>query len=147
MQSSHSDNGELYMLYLEWADNLSVKVKEIDEQHKILISMINRLHDAMLANRGREIQKEIVTDLSDYVFHHFATEEKYMRLFDYPEYSRHKLEHEQFAAEAVELKSRVESGSFVLTLEVMSMLNGWLQNHILGTDMRYSDFFNSSGLS
>lgn len=64
---------------------MSAKIKEIDDQHKILIGLINLLHDAMLANRGSEIQKEIVTELAEYVRYHFATEEKYMRLFVNPQ--------------------------------------------------------------
>lgn len=134
------------MQYIEWSDRLSVKVAELDEQHKMLVSMINRLHDAMLANKGREILRDIVAEISEYVRNHFATEERYMRLFDYPDYSLHKLEHDQFAAEADELKCRVEGGTFVLTLEVMNMLKDWLQNHILAADMNYADFFNANGL-
>jgi len=134
------------MQYLEWSEKFSVKVSELDDQHKMLISMINRLHDAMLANTGRVVQKAIVTELSAYVHYHFTAEERYMRLFDYPECRQHTLEHEQFAVEADELKSRVEGGAFVLTLEIMKMLKDWMQNHILGMDMKYADFFNANGL-
>lgn len=134
------------MQYIDWSDSFSVKVAELDAQHKMLVSMINRLHDAMLANKGRGILRDIVTELSEYVRHHFAAEERYMRLFDYPEYRLHKLEHDQFAAETDELKRRVEGGAFVLTLEVLNMLKEWLQNHILGADMKYADFFNANGL-
>ena len=35
------------MALMTWSDNLSVKVAEIDEQHKRLIAMINELNDAM----------------------------------------------------------------------------------------------------
>jgi hemerythrin len=37
------------MPIIEWADALSVNVKEIDDQHKRLIDLINNLHDAMQA--------------------------------------------------------------------------------------------------
>ncbi|HZV83211.1 MAG TPA: hemerythrin domain-containing protein, partial [Geobacteraceae bacterium] len=73
-------------------------------------------------------------------------EEKYMRSFGYAGYFEHKKEHEQFATEAAELKARVDRGALVLTLEVMTLLKDWLQNHILGTDMQYSRLFNANGL-
>ena len=134
------------MSVFEWSDRFSVKVKEIDDQHRQLIGMINRLHDAMVANKGRELQKEIVDEMVAYTEFHFATEEKYMRQFGYAGYFEHKKEHEQFTAEAAELKTRVDRGGLVLTLEVMTVLKEWLQNHILGTDMKYSALFNARGL-
>jgi len=134
------------MAIFEWSERFSVKVREIDEQHQQLVAMINRLHDAMIANKGRELQKEIVGEMAAYAEFHFATEEKYMRQFGYAGYFEHKKEHEQFAAEAAELKARVDRGGLVLTLEVMTVLKDWLQNHILGTDMKYSGVFNANGL-
>ncbi len=35
------------MAFIEWSEALSVKVSEIDRQHKMLIKMINDLNDAM----------------------------------------------------------------------------------------------------
>ena len=35
------------MALIEWSDDLSVKVKELDVQHQKLIAMINDLNDAM----------------------------------------------------------------------------------------------------
>ncbi len=134
------------MAIFEWSDRFSVKVREIDEQHEELVGMINRLHEAMVANKGRELQQEIVNEMVAYTNFHFATEEKYMRSFGFAGYFEHKREHEQFAAEAAELKARVDRGGLVLTLEVMTLLKEWLQNHILGTDMQYSHLFNANGL-
>ncbi len=134
------------MAYMEWQDSFSVNVKVIDDQHRVLMDKINILHDAMLANHGRETQRETIYGMVDYARVHFDTEETYMQRFDFPDFLSHKAEHDRFTTKALELKERAESNGFILTIEILAFLKEWLQNHILGTDARYALHFNEHGL-
>ena len=134
------------MSYLPWSDKYSVNVKEIDEQHKHLVGMINALHEALVAGRGKEAQGKIISEMVDYAAVHFGTEEKYMQLYKYPGHGNHKAEHDSFSVKAADLKARVDGQGFVLTLTVLNFLREWLQNHIMVTDKQYSNHFNSCGL-
>ncbi len=134
------------MSIIEWTESFSVKVEELDSQHKILIERINLLDEAMKNNRGREVQKFIIDGMVSYAMVHFATEEKYMKQFNYSGYSTHKEEHRRFEAKALDLKKRVAKAGFVLSFEILTFLRDWLQNHILKTDQEYVAFFNQNGL-
>jgi len=134
------------MAYFEWTDELSVNVGAIDTQHKKLVEMINSLNEAMLAKKGREMQKTTIDAMVDYAATHFKLEEGYMAKFKYPGYDAHKIEHDAFTKTALELKTRAEQKGFSVTLEIMGFLKDWLQNHIMGTDKKYSVFFNEHGL-
>ncbi len=134
------------MALFTWSDKYSVNINEIDNQHKKLVDMLNALHDAMKAGKGNEVLGKTLGELIQYVGVHFATEEKLMSTHGYPEYNAHKAEHIKLTQKAVDLQKNFQQGEHVLTMEVLGFLKDWLQNHILGTDKKYSPFLNSKGV-
>ena len=134
------------MEYMVWTDGYSVKVKEIDEQHKKLVGMINTLNSAMSDGLGPLLQKDIINEMAAYALSHFATEEKYMLRYIYPDYAEHKKEHDIFTQKAKDLQERFSGGNYILTVEILSFLRHWLYNHIMKTDKKYSKHFNDHGL-
>ena|SRR5271157_2674097 len=134
------------MALMTWSDNLSVNIKEIDEQHKKLVGMVNELHEAMKQGKGSNLTGQVLSGLVQYVATHFATEEKLMKANAYPEYLKHKAEHDALTKQAVDLQKQFQEGKAVLTVELMSFLKNWLSNHILGTDKKYSPYLNGKGV-
>lgn len=37
----------------QWSDEFSVDIQEVDEQHKVLVGLLNELHAAILEHRGK----------------------------------------------------------------------------------------------
>ena len=134
------------MAMVTWNDSLSVKVAEIDLQHKKLVSMINELYDAMKIGKGKEVTGKILNGLISYTTTHFQQEEKYFDKFCYPDKVNHKKEHLDFVKKVSEFKNDFESGKVTLTIDVMNYLSDWLFKHIKVTDKNYSKFFNDKGL-
>jgi len=134
------------MTYIDWQESFSVQVKELDDDHKALILMINTLHQALMENDVRDAQKRTVDQMISYAANHFSAEEKYMLQFAFPGYEKHKAEHDQFTAKALDLQGRMDKAGVVLTLEILSFLKDWLQDHMLVVDKEYADHFNRSGL-
>jgi len=133
--------------YFPWTDELSVHVKEIDEQHRALVGMINRLHRAMVESRGRAEQQSIIEEMVHYAATHFAVEESYMRRFHYDGMTAHMAAHAAFSTRAKGLSQRSRGAGFILTAEVLDFLKDWLQKHIMGTDRGYMECFARNGLS
>ena len=96
--------------FVEWSDTLSVGIEEIDEQHKVLVELINRMHEAIHQRHGSDAVKGILVDLADYTRIHFAVEESLMRILNYPDYENHKAIHEELLQHVLELQEKVESG-------------------------------------
>lgn len=134
------------MALFEWKDTYSVNVGEIDRQHRMLVETLNDLHEAMLTRKSKEVLSGIIKSLVDYAGYHFSYEEKFMNKYKYPGYLEHKKEHDDFVVKVIDFQRQQVEGKLMLSMEIMNFLKDWLKNHILGTDKKYSSFFNEKGL-
>jgi hemerythrin-like metal-binding protein len=121
-----------------WDETCSVNVPEFDRHHQHLYTLVNRLHDAMLAGHAKETMCGILDELISYTQGHFAAEEAFMIARAYPGLNAHKAEHAKLCEQVVEFRERFRSGGAPITLELMHFLRDWLQNHIQRSDKLYS---------
>ncbi len=134
------------MPLINWSDELSVGISEIDQQHQKLIKMINDLADAMRQRQGKEAVDPILKGLLDYTVTHFKNEENYFAKFNYSETDSHKKEHAVFISKIAEFKKDFENNKIGLTTNILNYLSDWLKNHIMGTDKKYTQLFHDNGL-
>lgn len=130
-----------------WNDSYSVGIKEIDQQHKKLVEMINQLIDASGVSVRSETVSDTLTGMTNYAMYHFQTEEDLMREYEYPQYDAHHLAHMGFIRKTAEMAAAAIELEQTVPVELLSFLKDWLINHILKSDMQYKDFFNEKGLS
>ena len=135
------------MAFFVWDNKYSVGIREIDEQHKKLINILNELYEAMQAQKASDVLGKVLLELVNYTKTHFATEEKYMAQFGYPDEAAHKREHVAFTDKVSTFKSDFEEGRTAMSVSVAAFVKDWLIRHISGTDKKYGPFFNSKGLS
>ncbi len=135
------------MDFIEWNDNFSVNVEEIDIQHREMLRIINRLLETLSDEKSSEIVEDTLSKLTDYTMTHFKTEEDYFDQFNYSRSSTHKEEHRGFAEQILEFKKIFKEGRESLHLEVTNFLMNWLLNHLLISDKEYTECFNENGLS
>jgi hemerythrin len=142
----YHDRDEEKAMLIEWSDELSVGIQEIDEQHKVLVSLLNEMHDAIHERHGREASIRILKRLTEYTKIHFAVEESLMRIFDYPGYEEHKKQHEQLIQEILDLEYKIIEEEHAISFQLLHFLKMWLTKHILESDMDYGPFFLKAGL-
>lgn len=134
------------MALFNWSSQYSVNINQIDEQHKVLIKLINDLHDAMKAGKGKEVLKTILNELIKYTVEHFSFEENLFESKGYPESKVHKEVHKKLISQVTALKNNYENGNEVISMDVMNFLKEWLSGHIMGTDKKYSVYLNAQGI-
>lgn len=130
------------MSYIDWSDTLSIRVPEMDNQHKKLVAMLNELHDAMKAGKGRDSVGPIVTRLIDYTKTHLANEEKFLESINYAFINSHKTEHRKLTEQVLELQAKFNSGDATVAPKLLTFLRDWLVGHIQKVDRMYGDYYN-----
>lgn len=135
--------------FFEWSDAISVGVKEVDDQHKVLIGILNRLFVATAQRKGNEILAEILDALVEYARTHFELEERLMQDAGYNpvKLEAHREEHRTFFARLGELSRKHALGGKPNSFEVVHFLKRWLHDHILVTDRGYAIALKKAGLS
>ncbi len=127
------------MALIIWTDKFSVGCDYIDNQHKKLVDIINELHDTFLRKSSRNELTKILTELVDYTKYHFSAEEDMLREHNFGPSEEHIQQHKEFVEKLEIFKKRHELGDNILGFDMMNFLKDWLLNHILGTDMKYSE--------
>ena len=129
------------MAFMTWTPDMSVGLAELDEDHQVLIRVINELAE----NQGRSdrvsVLKGCFNHLRHYAEYHFAREEAVLRSVGYRSLGDHHKEHAAFSDTmrdlAVRFDERPEEVVGEVNKELLSYLRGWLQHHILVVDMDY----------
>lgn len=135
------------MKIINWSNEFSVGVKEMDEQHKKLIGMINRLIEEQKILTEPKTIADLLTEMTDYAQVHFRAEEYLMAEYGYDYKIQQEKQHKAFIDKTIAFYSASDLGPNILSTALLDYLSTWLIGHILQEDMKYKEFFNSKGVN
>ena len=99
----------------------------------------------MSVGQGQSRLPSVVAELRRYTETHFSMEEKHLGKINYPYLAAHKAEHQKLILKIKDTERDLKSGKIGLSVEVLILLNNWLQNHIKKSDMKSSDYMATNG--
>lgn len=119
------------MRTFKWDQHYDTGFKPIDNQHKSILRLINRV----VANRHR--RKKILVSLLDellcYIQYHFKSEENYMLMFGYPEHDTHMIEHAILMKDIIGIIEKYKKNLIGIKALADSLVK-WAMPHILEVD-------------
>ncbi|MGD0580495.1 MAG: bacteriohemerythrin [Bryobacteraceae bacterium] len=127
------------MAFLVWEPSFSIGVWEIDRQHRLLIGLINQLHEAVSGVDPDKKPQAVFAATVECVRNHFAFEESFFERLGYEDLVAHKGSHKQLLDQLSDLRRQFDAGSVSVSPELVKLLKEWMTTHILQCAHRYAE--------
>jgi diguanylate cyclase (GGDEF)-like protein/hemerythrin-like metal-binding protein len=123
---------------LKWADTMATGIAEVDEQHRRLLDIFNRIVLAQTQDVSREAVTALLNELVEYTRYHFREEERLMRRWRVSATHRslHLRAHGSFRRFLRQAQACVGEHLPEVIVELMAFLAQWLLHHIMQVDMQ-----------
>jgi methyl-accepting chemotaxis protein len=139
---SSRENAQLIV----WSSKYCIGINEIDDQHKVLVEIINKLYASFGSSKSKKEIKKNLKELVDYTVYHFGNEERYFKQFGYKETTQHINQHQKFVEKIQKFAQEFETGDSTVSLDIINFLKDWLIGHILKIDAQYVPFLKKHGV-
>lgn len=128
---------DFIMSFFAWTDAYDVGVERMNAAHRVLIDLMNRLHDLHMRQATNATMAPVFAELAAYTVRHFHDEEAHMASIGYPRLKSHALIHQDLLKQLGSHQQRFEAGE-PLGVQFFSFLKLWLSAHIKSIDRQYS---------
>jgi len=131
---------------LEWKEEYSLNIRTIDDQHKKLLGIINKLSSTNTSMTVTQRCMGAIDELESYAIYHFGEEERFFKRFDYTNKKDHIHQHRKFMVIISEFRSELERLNdekeiAQVACRMHDYLQGWFIDHIMGEDRKYVPLF------
>jgi hemerythrin len=130
----------------QWHEKYSVNNEELDNHHKTILDIINRLYRNILDNDATGCFDLIVDELISYTDYHFTAEEQYMKKTGYRDIDRHVSEHTYFTQRIVHFKNVTNTIDSSVTKALLLFLGNWILHHVMNDDKKISVLSPAAGM-
>ncbi len=129
--------------WLTFSNTHLVGVQEIDDQHRQLVQMVNRINKAIVRKFDVALIETAFQELLDFTRLHFATEQRLMLQHGYTDTTAHLQEHSQLLNKLGDLATQSAQGNDLLILQT---IKDWLIGHIQHADKPLGAFLVAQGI-
>jgi hemerythrin len=134
------------MALLTWNQTCSTGVRAMDDQHGILLDVMNELRLAQLHGSDREQVDKLLEQLVEFTRMHLWSEERLLELNEFPGLVEHRAEHRSLLSQMQESARRAQHSEGVQMRCFLRFLCDGFQEHMEGMDMEYGPWLNERGI-
>ena len=135
-------------VFLTWLVQWQTGIDWIDDDHREIAAMLNRLVEVNghAVTREQDIARcqifKVLDALIERTRRHFQAEEAFLRTIHFPGYEGHRCEHAMQLAEFADLRRSLElDGTSRLSSDTLEEFKRWFFNHVVVEDRDYVDYY------
>lgn len=121
------------MSHIQWSDELTTGIADIDRQHRKILEFANRL---VSVKTDTSKMRPILLEMRTYILFHFRFEEGMLEDAGYPFVRAHRKVHELMLKRLTELQLRLKAGEDIAP-DLDNFLTSWFYNHMQNDDVAY----------
>ncbi|MEI6557347.1 MAG: bacteriohemerythrin [Rhodospirillaceae bacterium] len=126
---------------IQWRKEMAVDDSVIDEDHKLLIEIVNTFEAAINRKLAADTIDQGLKLLKHYTVEHFRREEELQRSAQYPFFEAHAREHRDVIKKLDGIIAHRRTAAnradiSVVAREIIDLLKDWLVHHIIQSDLR-----------
>lgn len=125
------------MPYFKWNNEYSVMIHEMDEEHEVLMQLMDNLYQLYKQKESRYKISNALNELIKFTQIHFDSEEEMLANFQYDGLMHHRLMHNKLLLELHRYQEEFEEEQHDLDSNFFEFLRFWLLRHIKGKDLKY----------
>jgi hemerythrin-like metal-binding protein len=119
---------------LQWTDEHSVFVPEIDDEHRALFEISQELRRAVLNGESQARLEFLSGRVAIRIASHFQHEERLMRLSRYSAMNWHERQHQTARGLLAVLTDSMRGSGGESVLNALEALTGWMLDHVTVAD-------------
>lgn len=128
------------MPIIYWNRRFSIGVPQIDNHHRHLFFLLNKLYDNCIYNAPIQDMNELFYEIINYTTSNFAMEELMMQDNWFPGFERHKVEHDMFSKRIMAIDHQHYYDKRHALIDSFVLLHNWIQAHIITADAEFGFF-------
>ena len=135
------------MEQIKWKYSYATGVEKIDNQHKNVINILNRLSDSVNHRDEKDTILLMLDDVYEFLSENFRMEEQIMLENRYMFYDKHRYEHVYFLNKILKFKIDFEDDGINFDEGKVEFLKKWLLNHFSGIDKKMGEYLALQGVA
>lgn len=117
------------MRSLQWTEEHSVYLPELDEEHQAMFRLLEELRHAFVEGEAALDLESKLQRLAGEVHGHFGHEERLMREARYPQVEWHRRQHATARAQMASLADSIRAGERASIFESLEAMAKWARDH------------------
>ena len=125
-------------MIIEWNEEITSGIEEIDRQHKEIINLLNQVvYNFESPDNSKELLSSLL-ELSKVIHEHFDYEEKLLAEYGYKSLKNHKAGHDEISdlLNSVIMPAMLDDEADIPAEPIINIVR-WFENHLKTEDTRY----------